>query len=333
MAWIERHWQTRTALAVALYPASLVFRLGAYTRKSLFRLGVLPVTHPQVPVVVVGNVSVGGTGKTPLVLWLAAFLREHGWRPGIVSRGYGGHVTTPRAVSLRDDPAACGDEAILLARRGGCPVWVGHDRVGAVRSLLAAHAECNVILSDDGLQHYALARDFEIAVIDAERGLGNGWLLPAGPLREPAGRLDTVDAVVANGDVSNASITIRPLHRMRLEGRTFHNLLNPDHRVTAAELQPLKIHAVAGIGHPQRFFAHLQRLGLNFAAHAFPDHHAYEPGDLAFTDADAVVMTEKDAVKCERFATERYWVLPVDAVVEPALGQQLLRKLGHRDEQ
>ncbi|HSQ05029.1 MAG TPA: tetraacyldisaccharide 4'-kinase, partial [Burkholderiales bacterium] len=238
------------------------------------------------------------------------------------------------AVPPHADPAACGDEAIVLARRSGCPVWVGRDRVAAVQALLTAHADCNMILSDDGLQHYALARDFEIAVIDAERGLGNGWLLPAGPLREPAGRLDTVDAVVANGDMSSAAITKRPLYGMRLEGRILENLLNRGHCITASELQPLRIHAVAGIGHPQRFFDHLRRLGLHFTAHAFPDHHAYTPRDLAFARAgDAVVMTEKDAVKCERFATERYWMLPVDAVVDPALGQQVLRKLGHRDEQ
>lgn len=337
-AWIERHWQTRTALAVALYPLSMLFRAIVAVRASLYRLGVLKTVRPPVPVVIVGNVTVGGTGKTPLVLWLAAYLRERGWHPGIVSRGYRSRVAAPRAVTPADDAVTCGDEPILLAQRSGCPVWIGADRAAVACALLAAHPQCNIIVADDGLQHYALARDFEIAVIDTQRGLGNCWLMPAGPLREPPCRLASVDAIVANGDAGGVDAEAvrrvkRPLYAMRLEGRVLCNLLNPEHRVNPSQLQHLEVHAVAGIGNPQRFFAHLQELGLNFTAHPFPDHHQYRPGDLAFETAEAIVMTEKDAVKCRAFATERHWVLPVDAVIEPALGQQVLHKLGQCDEQ
>jgi tetraacyldisaccharide 4'-kinase len=257
-------------------------------------------------------------------VWLANYLVRHGWRPGIVSRGYGVNTREPRAVGAHSDPAHCGDEPVLLARRSACPVWIGADRVAAAQRLLHAHPECSVVVSDDGLQHYRLARDFEIAVLDGERGLGNGLLLPAGPLREPARRLREVDAVVIQG---RAGFAHTPSFAMTLEGRQFQNLLNPDHVVDALYFSRQRVRAIAGIGNPQRFFAHLRALGLSFEARTFPDHHAYTADDFSQDGADAIVMTEKDAVKCVGFASEKFWALPVDAIPDPDLGPLILRKL------
>ena len=281
-----------------------------------------------VPVIVVGNITAGGTGKTPLVLWVCDFLREQGYEPGIVSRGYGGRGET---MAARKDsvPAITGDEPVLLAQRSRCPVWIGRNRAAAARALIAANPGCNVIVSDDGLQHYGLQRDVEIAVLDGSRGTGNGLPLPAGPLRESTARLAEVDAVVVTGDTSlpGASATT---FAMRLDGNLFCNLLNPAFHQEAGAFLDKRVHAVAGIGNPARFFDHLQRLGLSFAAHAFPDHHAYSQADLEFSDADAIIMTEKDAIKCTHFARENYWVLPVDAHVDMALGRLILEKMKTR---
>jgi tetraacyldisaccharide 4'-kinase len=280
-----------------------------------------------VPVIVVGNISVGGTGKTPLVLWLADFLRQQGYHPGIVSRGYGGGTEGVVAVDIRSDPAAVGDEPLLLARKSGCPVWVGRDRVAAGNALLRAHIECDVVVSDDGLQHYGLDRDMEIVVVDGERKFGNGLLLPAGPLREGISRLGSVDAVVVNGGSLKATMLLRNEFEMSLEGGEFYNLRQPERRAVAADFGGKKLHAVAGIGNPQRFFAHLRRLGLAFEEHGFPDHCAFRLQDLDYDDADALLMTEKDAVKCAGFADERYWALAVEAILPPALGQTVVKKL------
>lgn len=286
------------------------------------------MTRVRAPVVIVGNISVGGTGKTPLVLWLAGFLREKGLEPGIVSRGYGVRTAEPRAISAALSAVQAGDEPLLLAQRSGSPVWIGANRVAAAQALLEAHPACDVIVSDDGLQHYALARDVEIAVVDGARGLGNGFLLPAGPLREPPSRLRTVDAVVVHGTRS-APDTPDGL-ALTLQGSEFHNLLNPGHVAGPGHFKRLRVHAVAGIGNPARFFSHLEALGLEFEAHAFADHHRYTPADLAFADCDAVVMTEKDAVKCAPFAHETHWALRVEARPDPELGELILRKLKAR---
>jgi tetraacyldisaccharide 4'-kinase len=331
MAWLERHWQRTTLLGLLLYPLSIVFRAAVALRRLLYRSGVLTTVRLPVPVVIVGNITVGGTGKTPVVLWLVGYLREHGHHPGIVSRGYGGNMMGPTAVTANSDPAACGDEPVLLARRSDAPVWVGADRAAAAIALLAAHPECDIIISDDGLQHYRLARDVEIAVIDGMRGLGNGHFLPAGPLRESSERLAIVNAIVINMTQSSAiALKARApaTFAMTLRSREFHNLLNQAHTTAPEHFQNRKLHAVAGIGNPQRFFAQLQRLGLTFTAHEFPDHHNYSPADLTFDDADFVIMTEKDAVKCRSFATELYWALRVDAEIDPALGDLVLSKLG-----
>jgi tetraacyldisaccharide 4'-kinase len=334
MAWIDRHWQGITPVSTLLYPFSLLFGAATAVRRAAYRAGILPSARPSVPVVVVGNITVGGTGKTPLVLWLAHFLRRRGRTPGIVSRGYGGKEGAPRRVLPDSDPVVVGDEAVLLARRSGAEVWVGADRAAAVRALLAAQPGCDVVVSDDGLQHYALERSIEIAVVDAERGFGNGWLLPAGPLREPLSRLADVDAVVLNQE---AHVAAHPSGSgipggaarctMRMEGHQFRSLRQPDRRVGPEFFRGKRVHAVAGTASPGRFFRYLQGMGLYFTPHAFPDHHPFAAPDIAFGESDAVVMTEKDGVKCRRFADETHWELVVDAAPDPALGELVMRKL------
>lgn len=337
MAWIEPHWQSFTPVSAVLCPFSLIFGAAASARRGAYRAGLLRSARLPVPVVVVGNITAGGSGKTPLVLWLADYLRGRGRLPGIVSRGYGGRARAPQRVLPDSDPDECGDEAVLLARRSGAAVWIGADRAATARALLAAQPACDVLVSDDGLQHYALARDIEIAVVDARRGFGNGWLLPAGPLRETPPRLATVDAVVLNRDgdsVDHPSLARIPAGAtrcsMRLEGRRFHNLLDPGRRVGPEHFRGKRVHAVAGIGVPRRFFQHLQGLGLEFTAHSFADHHPFSASDVEYSGAEAVLMTQKDGVKCRRFANELHWELAVDAVPDPALGELVLRKLESR---
>jgi tetraacyldisaccharide 4'-kinase len=320
-------WQQRGTIARLLYPFSLVFRALVAVRRAAYRSGVFGATRLPVPVVIVGNLTVGGSGKTPLVIHLAQALTRGGRRPGIIARGYRGGVRGPMAVAAHGDPVVFGDEALVLARNSACPVFVGEDRVAAGRALIAAYPACDVILSDDGLQHYRLARDVEIAVFDA-RGVLNGWCLPAGPLREPLQRLARVDAVVLNDDAS-AKLPASGLEifRMCLEGSRFHDLIEPGRSCSVAELAGKRLHAVAGIGSPMRFFRHLKALGLEFVEHPFPDHHAFVRTDLDFV-GDAIVTTEKDAVKLASIELPLpVWVLPVDARLTPDLGAFLLEKL------
>lgn len=326
-SWLEKQWYRSGPWLLLLLPLSALFWGLSTLRSTAYRRGWLHVQHLPVPVIVVGNISVGGTGKTPLVLWLAEWLRQHEFRPGIVSRGYGGHSAEPQQVEPDSDAALSGDEPLLLARQSHCPVWTGRDRVAAGLGLLAAHPECDVVISDDGLQHYRLARDVEIAVVDGQRLFGNGFLLPAGPLREGKWRLRQINAVVVNG---GAELSGGAHFNMSLKGSMLRNLRSGA-TVHAFEFAGKKLHAVAGIGYPQRFFEHLQGLGLTFERHPFPDHHAYRPEDLNWPDADAIMMTEKDAVKCATFADERYWVLPVQAELDPSFGQRILDILRKRN--
>ena len=317
----EKHWYRLSALSLALWPVSLFYRLLVALRRLAYRSGTLRAVRLCVPVVVVGNIVAGGTGKTPLVLWLAAMLKKNGWKPGILSRGYRGSAAAPIEVTASSPAVVVGDEPLLLARHAGCPVWIGRERVRAASGLLAAHPECDVLILDDGLQHYRLARDIEIAVED-ERGAGNGFLLPAGPLREPASR--RVDAWVANTAPCG---THRPCFRMDLRGDAFRRVAAPQTSEPAAAFAGKSVHAVAGIGNPQRFFDHLAGLGLATVNHAFPDHHAYAPSDLDFGDCEALLMTEKDAVKCEAFARAHWYALQVEAELAPAFSDFILAKL------
>ena len=317
---LQDAWQGRGFLATALLPLAAVFALLVALRRALYRFGVLPQRHMTVPVVVIGNITVGGSGKTPLTLWLAQALQQRGWHPGIISRGHGGDLRSrqPLEVHANSEAGQIGDEPLLLKRRSGLPLFVGYDRAAAARALLAAHPECNLILSDDGLQHYGLARDVEIAVVD-KRGLMNGWLLPAGPLREPESRLQRVDGVVFNGPASVSVGDVAMFH-MELAGSIFHSLNEHSQTCEASSLEDLKLAAVAGIGVPQRFFDHLAKLGLRFSAHPFPDHHRYLASELAAIEADALLMTEKDAVKCSGLVHRPVWVMPVTAQVTPTQG-------------
>ena len=319
---LQRHWYRITPLHLLLLPISLLFHLIVATRRLLFRLGILSSVKLPVPVIIVGNITVGGTGKTPLSLWLAEQLLANGWHPGIISRGFGGSGSKPQEVLQTSDPATVGDEPVLMAQRLLCPVWVGRDRPAAAHALLLAHPECDIILSDDGLQHYRLQRDVEIVVVDGIRRFGNGFLLPAGPLRESTSRLREVDAVVINGGIAASGEYL-----MQLEGVHFYNLLNPEITVTAADFHGQCVHAIAGIGHPERFFLHLNKLGLTVQTHPYPDHHHYSAADLAYEGSNALLMTEKDAVKCISFADEKCWVLRVDAHLDSALTQLILKKI------
>lgn len=276
------------------------------------------------PVVVVGNLVVGGTGKTPLVIWLVEALHARGFNPGVVSRGYRAANRVARRVPARGDPAIFGDEPVLLAERVAAPVWIGRDRVAAGRGLLAGHPECDVVVCDDGLQHYRLARDFELAVQD-ERGFGNGLLLPAGPLREPPSR--AVDAVVLNGPARTDTSHHANRFPMRLEPAGFHCVADPSYTFDASQLGGKRLHAVSGIGNPKRFFATLAGLGLEFEEHAFPDHHAFRASDLAYPDCDAVLMTEKDAVKCRAFGRKDLFALRVNACVDERLVDLIVARL------
>ena len=325
MRLFEYFWYRIRPLHVVLIPLSLLFAAVAGLRRAAYRLDWMKRERMPVPVIVVGNITVGGTGKTPVVLWLVQLLREAGYYPGIVTRGYGGSEAL-QEVLADSDPRRTGDEPLLLARRAGVPVFAGRRRSAAARSLLQAHPRCDVLVADDGLQHYALARDVELAVVDGERKFGNGWLLPAGPLREPVGRLRAVNAVVINGegDLSNLPA---PRYRMRMSGAVFHNVRDPQQQAAAADFQNRPVHAIAAIGHPARFFSHLEGMALTVRRHAFPDHFAFTADDLEFAGEDSVLMTEKDAVKCSAFAKASWWYLPVEAEVDPALGQMLLAKL------
>lgn len=319
---LTHHWYRKqlTPVTMALWPFACLFSLLINWRCRLYRSSLLKAVRVNVPVIVVGNLTVGGTGKTPFVIWLTQYLQAQGYRTGIVSRGAGGKKQRkPYWVREGDHPAHVGDEALLLQRHAHCPVVIGRDRPAAVAALLANTA-CDVIISDDGLQHYRLARDVEIVLVDGERQFGNGCLLPAGPLREPVSRLKAADLVVTNGDTPNAAMQLVPL--------AFH-ALNNSSCLTPVEFlsrYPI-IHAVAGTGHPQRFFRLLEKLGLMVIPHVFPDHYLYRAQDLVFAEPGPIVMTEKDAVKCKVFADERCWFLGVRAEVDSDIGKRIVEML------
>ncbi len=311
-------------LAYFLLPFSCLFGFIIAIRRRFYQSRFYKIRKFAMPLIVVGNITIGGTGKTPFVIWLAHFLRAQGYQPGIVSRGVGGRQQImPRQVSVDDKVAEVGDEALLLLANANCPVVIGVDRVKAVEYLLQQNA-CDVVISDDGLQHYRLARSFEIVMVDAERGLGNQCLLPAGPLREPVHRLDQADMVIYTGGVfpqTNSAafaMTLTPMHCISLN--------DAKRSMTFAELrQP--VHAVAGIGHPQRFFRALKQAGLKIEEHVFPDHHLYQAADFAGLSSCPILMTEKDAVKCRDFSDERFWYSAVKTTVDAGVEQVLLNKL------
>jgi tetraacyldisaccharide 4'-kinase len=299
-------WYRGDAWLWLLRPVELLFRTVVFLRRSLYRGGLLPVYRAEKPVVVVGNVTVGGTGKTPVIIALVEGLQAAGLRPGVVSRGYGatGGVF-PHRVGAGSTAADCGDEPLLIYRRTGCPCVVDPDRPAAVRALLQEEA-VDLVLSDDGLQHYALGRELEIAVVDAGVGLGNGFCLPAGPLREPPARLRQVDYVLHRGGEDPATSV-----RYRLE--TLVHLTSGTTRPLSPRGLSASVYAVAGIGRPQSFFDTLSGAGFRVVPRVFPDHHAYDAGDFAGLGDRPVIMTEKDAVKCAGIAGDNAWYLRISA--------------------
>jgi tetraacyldisaccharide 4'-kinase len=316
-AWFNRIWYERVAPPWWLVPMSLAYGAVSGTRRYVYAKRLLGSTRIARPVVIVGNLTVGGTGKTPLVCWLVAQLGERGFRPGIVTRGYGGSSGSVRMIEASDDPRRVGDEPILLAQRTGVPVAVGRDRPAAAQLLVAAG--CDVIVSDDGLQHYALARDCEVVVIDGDRRFGNGWLLPAGPLRETRSRLSVANAIVVNG----GRALLEGALSMRLEAKTAV-------AVSGGRILPLKdfagaqVHAVAGIGNPERFFNMLRAHGIGVLGHPLADHARLTARDIQFADEKPVLMTEKDAVKCRGTADARHWYVPVSVSFEDGEANMLL---------
>lgn len=317
MSSLQRHWSRTGGLALLLAPLAALFAALAWARRLAYRRGWLSAVAVGVPVIVVGNITAGGSGKTPLVIWLVDWLRARGYRPGVVSRGYGGTARGCVAVEPDSRAAEVGDEPFLIRVKTGAPVVVGRDRAGAARTLLARHPGVDVIVSDDGLQHYRLRRDIEIAVIDAAFGLGNGWPLPAGPLREPKRRLASVDAVVQVVRGAAQPRAYAPVASWRADYRAgmAWRLRAPQERMALADLPRHDWLAATGIGRPQGFFDMLAAQGVRFRAQAFADHHAFRPQDLPVDGA--VLMTEKDAVKCLRFAGDDWWAVELDVAPEP----------------
>jgi tetraacyldisaccharide 4'-kinase len=324
-AWV-RGWYQGSRWLRLLRPVEWLFRHLAMRRRRGYLLHPERVWQPPVPLIIVGNISVGGTGKTPLVLALLQWARRAGYRPGVVSRGYGAkapHYPYLVAPGARAD--AAGDEPLLIVQRSGCTLVIDPDRVAAAQYLLQ-HSDCNLIISDDGLQHYRLGRSVEILVLDSERGLGNGRCLPEGPLREPPERLASVDLIVVNGRGA-----FRPpgAHVMQLVPGELCSLDGRQQLQAASWPYSRRVHALAGIGNPQRFFDSLRALGFDPIPHGFADHHHFCAADLQFGDALPLIMTEKDAVKCRHLAPAQSWYLPVeaqlDAAFESALAAQLNR--------
>ena len=315
-----RHWYSRNPLALALWPLSQLFGLTVTLRRRAYLLGWLR-RHPiPVPVIVIGNITVGGTGKTPLVIALVKLLRRNGYRPGVVSRGYGSRAgPRPLLVTANADPVDAGDEPVLIAQRCGCPVVIDRDRPRGALELV--RQGCDVVLADDGLQHYALDRDIEIAVIDGRRRFGNGFLLPAGPLREGRSRLQQVDLVVTNGQARGGE------YALRLRLGLAVNLLDSGCTRDLSQWQGCRVRALAGIGDPERFFADLSACGLRVDGRALPDHYHFRPADLAHAGDRPLLMTEKDAVKCRVWARAEHWYVPVEAELSEGFIHEVLRRL------
>lgn len=316
-AWLQRRWYGPAKPGAVLIGLAVVYAGLLRVRRWWYRRGLCRIHRLRVPVIVVGNRVVGGAGKTPVTIALANRLSAQGWRPGIVSRGYGRDYQTPVEVRPGLSAERCGDEPLLIARRTGLPVFVDSDRVAAARRLIAKG--CNLIISDDGLQHCRLGRDIEIEVVDGQRRYGNGRLLPAGPLREPAGR--SFDFRIINGGTTQPDEW-----PMRLDCEVVQSL-------PGGAAQPLSnfagktVHAMAGIGHPGRFFAALRAVGVSVIEHPFPDHHVFKRHELQFKPPLPLLMTEKDAVKCAEFPLQDAWVVPVSADLPDAFFLQLAERL------
>lgn len=324
---IQAFWSRKGPLNYLLFPLSLLFGIVAMLRRCAYRFGLLRSGHPGVPVVVVGNLSAGGSGKTPFVIWLVQWLQSQGRKPGVVSRGYGRESQGLREVEKASAAAEVGDEPLLVHLKTGAPVVVAADRLAAARFLRERHPEVDIIISDDGLQHYRLRRDLELVLADGNALFGNGWLLPAGPLREPRIRLMGANALILtlrNGEAKSVSAPV-PVFNVRHVPAGFRRLADNSRVSSLPVVGGREIQAVTGIARPEAFFALLEKLGVPHRARAFPDHHRFSGTDI---DDDAtVVMTEKDAVKCQSFAGLDWWALELELAPDPALPDWLKARL------
>ncbi len=319
--YIQHSWYNKSKITFFLKPLSWLFCSVVFIRSSLYRFKIIKSYQLTVPVIIVGNITVGGNGKTPTVIWLADILKKSGYRPGIISRGYGGKAKNwPQQVRPDSDSLIVGDEAIVISRRTGCPMAVGPDRVETGRALVK-HSNCDIVISDDGMQHYRLKRDIEIAVVNASTRFGNELCLPAGPLREPIKRLDSVDFIITNGKSEHYE------YCMNYEGSELCSLNDPNNKISLSEFSGKKIHAVAAIANPQRFFNNLTQQKLDIIEHEFLDHYVFKGSDLNFNDDIPIVMTEKDAVKCSRLQIKNCWYLPIDCNISNSLDISILNKL------
>lgn len=329
---IHAAWYEGSALGWLLLPLSGLFWLLVQCRRLLFASGLKRVQRVGVPVIVVGNLAAGGAGKTPTVLWLVRELASRGFRPGVVSRGYGGsRAEGAMRVDADSDAAVVGDEPVLIARRAGCPVAVDPDRVRAARRLVDDGVD--VVVADDGLQHYRLGRDYEICIIDGARGLGNRRLLPSGPLREQPQRLSSVDQVLVNGGWPDPARAVTVAERNAIPFRLAAGeavRLNGSLTRALPLFAGKSVHAVAAIGNPQRFFDLLRAQGIDVIEHPFRDHAPLRYADIEFDDGRDVFMTEKDAVKLDGKAHDRFWYVPVTLEIEPALAGPLLEQIASR---
>ena len=322
---VQRIWYGKaltSAVAYLLWPFSVIYRCIIFFRQCAFRYGLFKVHRLNVPVIIIGNITTGGAGKSPLTAAVVMHLKQQGYQPGMVSRGYGGQSTQwPQVVTENSDPRLVGDEPVMLVQQTRCPMVVAPNRVQAAQMLLAQHA-CDIIVSDDGLQHRALGRDLEIAVVDGQRRYGNEFCLPAGPLREPLSRLNSVDAIVSQG------------HALANEFAMKLDLQLPTGIIDASRYQAwtdftTPVHAIAGIGDPERFFQALEHQGLTVIRHPFPDHHAYTPKDICFDDNFPVLMTAKDAVKCFDFCSDNDWCVPAIAQCNETFWYWLMQSINH----
>ncbi len=322
MKVVEKLWYSKNIFSILLLPFSYLYLIFYSLHRLLYRLKIKKIFYSPIPVIGVGNITVGGTGKTPFTIELSNILLREGYRPGIVSRGYKGKSKYyPRIVTMDCDPSLVGDEPALIRMKTNCPVVIAPKRSQAIRLLIEKY-DCNVIILDDGLQHHALHKDFEIMLMDEARKFGNGFCLPAGPLREPLDRISRLDFLIIHGKSTDS------LYSMSLKAENFYNLLDTSITWNSQLFKNKIIYAVAGIGHPKRFFTSLQSLGLQFIEKIFPDHHNYKEKDLIFCKReDLLIMTEKDAIKCKQFAKENYWVLPVSCEINTKFIEDFLKKL------
>ena len=305
--FVDRVWYSKNTLSLLLLPISWIYIIIIKIRSALYRVGIIPISKINVPIIVVGNITAGGTGKTPLVIWLANYFKNKGFLPGIISRGYGGkYLSNIEFVHPNSDPLLVGDEPLIIAKKCNCPVAVAKKRVRAAKELVSKY-NCNIIISDDGMQHYSLGRDIEIAVIDGQRRLGNGYCLPAGPLREPKNKLLNIDLIVSKYTSQISEYTMEYIYQDLI------SLGKPAKTISLSELCDMKVHVITGIDNPENFFSYLQTHKLELIIHQFPDHHIYEEHEVVFNDDLPIIMTEKDAVKCARYSNNNHWYIPIVA--------------------